>query len=75
MQKSMVSTMMVNFHRCTGVATCWSLQSGAHTHLAMLKAQAFQNTGPAPPFICSHSREDAANPAPVSMLSTGTGFS
>ena len=29
----------------------------------MLKAQKFQNTGPAPPFICSHSSEDAAKPA------------
>ena len=28
----------------------------------MLKAQKFQNTGPAPPFICSHSSEDAAKP-------------
>ena len=44
------------------------------THLAMLKAQAFQNTGPEPPFICSHSREEAANPAPASLLKTGNHY-
>ena len=40
----------------------WEAPSGIAAHLAMLKAQKFQNTGPAPPFICSHSSEDAAKP-------------
>ena len=37
--------------------------TGGAAHLAMLNAQKFRNTGPAPPFICSHSSEDAAKPA------------
>ena len=41
----------------------WEAPLKIAAHLAMLKAQKFQNTGPAPPFICSHSSEDAAKPA------------